>query len=326
MPCSAVFAQTGPLVGGMMLKVQDPGELLVGDPVVTLSSPGLNAVTVRPRDDGQLPDRAAGDRLYVAAVRDYSGREVQVQVADGTRTWQGRVVMQMSLALPLLAIKLEPDGRAVRLEGQEGPEDPRGSVGSARETAGGRPASLGWQERLDPGPDPEARGRGQALWLAMFLGLGFGLATLAVLFGRRPTRAVRLSSGLALGQFAPRRVDALHVAALLRGPLSGHRVIAVGRSPDALPKGLIRCLDDAPLPAELTRAVEALAATTGPQPALLVLDPSALDRPGPLDPLSDLHRRVAGRFPLFVVGASGPFQAWTPDGQEAAADGPADPS
>ena len=144
------------------------------------------------------------------------------------------------------------------------------------------------------------------------LAFGLSLAFITALRGRRPRRLALLEDVDDQPMIDPMRVDPGDVvAALDHGPLSGTRVVVVGEKPAARAP-MIACLEEAPLPSELTAAVERLAAVPGPTVTLLVTDIDRLDSPGRTEPVEALQKAVGGRFPLWIVDGPEGWRAWTP--------------
>ena len=162
-------------------------------------------------------------------------------------------------------------------------------------------------------------GPGYVLWAVTFVTLALGFSVTVALSGRRPRAAARLAAPGESQTVAPTRLSSEDVAQALQGPLKDYRVVLLGdlmgEAGEADEENLVRCVEQSPLPEELVVAVERIAAVSGPPPALLVTDAQLLDRPGPPDPLISLDRRVASRFPLWVVDGPPNWQTW-PEAEE----------
>jgi len=99
------------------------------------------------------------------------------------------------------------------------------------------------------------------------------------------------------------------VGPALEGPLKDYRVVCLGPvAPEH--QQIIPCLDQAPLPEELVAAVERLAAAAGNPVALLVTDPSLVERSGRDRHRKALQKQIYGRFPLWVVDGPESWEPW----------------
>jgi hypothetical protein len=148
--------------------------------------------------------------------------------------------------------------------------------------------------------------RGVWLWLVLFGAIGVGLAHAVVRFGRRPVGGSRLSPGPAPGEAPTERFDAPQLPVLLDALEGERRVVVLGPVPS--PRAwLLHVEDHAPLPQELVLAVERLAARDGLPVALVITDPSRLDGP---EPIPELARLVARRFPLWVQSGPADWRVW----------------
>lgn len=278
---------TGGAGTGFLLKLHDPDSLLQGAPQVRLTDAQGTTTTVTPRDDGTMPDTQAGDSIWSGPVFGLAPGPLSVQVEQGERTWQDSTTLDGRSAAPLVQLQLRADGTVPEATAPTPP-------GGKQEE---RPLVI-----TDPTGTPllttdAAAWQGTWLWILALSAAGLGAGLGSRWLGRRPEGPARLAP-VPTGSFPPMRLHAEDLDGVLAGPLAGHRVVTLG---DPLGRG-IPCLEEGPLPWELVRAVEALAATPGPPVALLVADPAALDAPGRGEPLEDLARRVGGRFPLWCVG------------------------
>ncbi len=280
---------------GFLLKIQDPSAFLGDEAEVVLTGPDGNT-TVIVRDDGTMPDAIAGDRAYSASVSERLGSPVTAVITGGDSRWEGTAELDLESDKPEIHLRLRAGGVAETFE-------------SDLELS---PVSMGDQSDAPPPPGVDP-GIGVWLWGFLFLGVGVGVGIAVVRLGRRPTAASPLA-GVRAQHEAPRRIEPADLAAALEGPLAGTRLAVLGtlRWP---PENAIPCVEQAPLPIELVRAVERLAVEPGPPVALLLTAPDLLDRPGPGDPVVDLAREVGGRFPLWVVGGPQAWTQWSP-GQE----------
>ena len=216
-----------------------------------------------------------------------------------------------------------------RIMGKQGPPKMGRQMGKSDLLATG--IGQGKKKSLIPsmigqGQDPREGklGPGFVLWAISFLTVALGFSITVALSGRRPRTAARLAFASEHEPVAPTRLRTEDVAEALSGPLKDYRVVILGELVDAEGRALeldeqglniVRCLEDAPLPEELVTAVERTAALGGPPPALLVTDAGRLDRPGPPDPVISLDRRVAARFPLWIVNGPQDWQAWPEQGE-----------
>lgn len=64
-----------------------------------------------PKDDGNDPDKVAGDHLFTAAATEIPGDSGMLTVQSGKQTWQGEFLFE-SGSDPVLLIGLEVGGRA----------------------------------------------------------------------------------------------------------------------------------------------------------------------------------------------------------------------
>ena len=278
---------------GFLLKVEDPSAFLGDEAKVVLTGPeGTTTATVR--DDGTMPDAIAGDRAYSVSVSERLGSPVTAVITGGDSRWEGTVELDLESDKPEIHLMLRAGGVAETFE-------------SDLELS---PVSVGDHSDAPPPPGVDP-GIGIWLWGFLFLGVGLGVGIAVVRLGRRPTAASALE-GVPGRREAPRRVEPADLAAALAGPLAGTRLAVLGtlRWP---PENAIPCVEQAPLPVELVRAVERLAVEPGPPVALLLTAPDLLDRPGPGDPVVELAREVGGRFPLWVVGGPQGWSQWSPE-------------
>jgi hypothetical protein len=279
-------ALTGPATAGarrgFLLQLHDPGGYLSGSPVVELKGSEGSTREVRPLDDGNPPDVKPDDDVWTVAVPSFLDPRVDIEIKASGRSWTGSAKLDPDDVKALVRLRLEPDGQALA-EAQQVPAAPaKGSSGSDQAAA----TSTG-------------TGPGALLWALAFAAVGLGTGLGFALVGRRPRGRARVEEP-AVVPVPPRRLEAGDVTRALAGPLAGHRVLVLGEAPDG--PLVHRCTEPAPLPRELVAAVEHLAVVAGPPVALLVTEPARLDRSGPWEPVPELARRVAGRFPLFVVG------------------------
>lgn len=106
----------------------------------------------------------------------------------------------------------------------------------------------------------------------------------------------------------PRTVDAEDLDLAVRGPLAAHRLLVVGEGPPP-PGG--RLVPPGAMPAEILGALDQLARTPGPPPALLVQSPRTLEA-WDHDPIQELRGLLAGRHPLWVVNGPQGWDRWQP--------------
>jgi hypothetical protein len=265
----------------MLLLVSDPEGLLQGAPQVTLTNAAGAVLSYSPRDDGALPDIAAGDGLYAQPVLGFQGRQAALVITDGQRSWQGDSSIATDSNTPMLLARLRADGS---LEFSDSPPPAAGP-----EVVETRPELASSEARV-------RLGWGYWLWAAL---LSVGGAVLGRgLLRLRSAASAPARLAVTPPVIAPRRIAASELEAACAALIATHRVVVLGPAPP----GTIACLDAHPLPGELVAAVEALALSPGPSPALLVTDPTLL-APGS-DPVGELERRVGGRFPLVVSAES----------------------
>ncbi len=295
---------------GFLLELTSPNAPLGGPPTATIVSADGERVDLGPKDDGLPPDASDGDEIYTAHVPAFTGASVELEVTAGESSWSTSIALDADRPFSRVTVELGTDGEATAtpvagggIEGQPRP------VADIPETAFAPRATESRSTPDRPAEKPANLWLGTGLWALLFAGLGITLALLPRWFGRQNAGPARLSPAPVEGSSAPVRIDRGQLEAALDGPLAGARLVVLGPLPDDLPASF-RCEDRAPLPVELVAAVERLAATEGARPALLVSDPELLDRPGRDEPIDDLARRVAGRFPLWVVGGPASWDAW----------------
>ncbi len=300
---------------GFLLQIYDPKSYLKVAPKVTLKgSLGTGRVIV-PQDSGKIQhsDVIKGDRVFSAPAPFFPDGMVNIAIKSQRRKWAIKVRMNPEVAQALVFLQLFKNGKI-----KEVPRDSVGkplppghvglgggrNLGAVREviptvTRPTRPKSQGGSANL---------GSGFVLWALAFVTLGLGVAITWALTGRKPRGASRLAAP-GKQPIAPVQLTADQVAAVLQGPLADHRVVLLGEAPDG-GGDVVRCLEEHPLPEELVTAVEQLAVSPGPPVALLVTDPELLDRAGPTDPAISLSKRVARRFPLYVVDGPEQWEGW----------------
>ena len=308
---------------GFLLQIYDPKRYLKKPPTVTLKGSMGSARKVKPADSGKIQhsDVAKGDRIFSAPAPFFPDGVVNIKIKSERRSWKTKVRIDPEQAQALVFLQLFADGKV-----KEVPRDvvgkplPPGHVPWGRRPTTGLGRNLGEVRPVIPTVTRTTRpksqtggganlGSGFVLWALAFVTLGLGMAITLALTGRRPRGAARLA--VAAGEAVdPVHLDAGQVAAALTGPLAGHRVVLLGPAPDHGGDAVVSCLEENPLPDELVTAVERLAVSDGPPVALLVTDPEQLDRAGPTDPVLSLGKRVARRFPLWVVDGPEQWSAW----------------
>ena len=295
---------------GFLLEVTSPSAPLGGAPEVTASGAGSESVDLGPKDDGVPPDATAGDEIYTAHVPAFSGATVDLRVTAGDRSWTTSVSLDADRPFSRVTLELGSDGDVVAtpiagggIEGQPLPP----ADGPAPQPVAQQTAGHGDPDRA--AEKPESIAASLVLWGVLAAAFGLGLALAARWLGRRSEGAARLSPAPPQGTVAPVTLDAGDLDAALAGPLREHRIVALGEVPDGHP-ALFAVEDRGPLPGEVVAAVEGLAATSGPAPALLITDVGLLDRPGRESALDALDRRVARRFPMWVVDGPAEWPSW----------------
>ena len=303
---------------GFLLQIYDPKSYLKKPPRVTLrGSLGTERVVI-PEDSGKIQhsDVARGDHIFSGPAPFFPDGVVNVTIKSERRTWKIKVKLDPDEAQALVFLQLFKNGKV-----KEVPRDvvgkplPPGHVGLGRNLGEVRPVIPTVTRTTRPKGQGSANlGSGFVLWALAFVTLGLGVAITLALTGRRPRDAARLAaSGGA--PITPVQLEETAVAAALEGPLAGHRVVLLGDGPRDAPR-VVRCLEQNPLPEELVTAVERLAVSPGPAVALLVTDPELLDRAGPTDPVITLSKRVAQRFPLWVVDGPEEWDIWPENEKE----------
>ena len=339
MPAGAQDEGDGPR--GFLLELTSPAAPIGSPPVVTLTAAGGDDLELRPRDDGVPPDATGGDEIYTAHIPSFSGASVSLAIIAGDSQWSTSIALDSTQPFSRVTVQLSPDGTAeatLLTGGPDGQAPPAGG-GDPGPGGGGDPGPGGGSDPIPGGGDdsrpdpipasdqpivpdrstvadptraaerPSSFAPGLTLWAVLFALLGTGLALAPSWLGRRNRGPAPLDPQPPTGTVAPIRLRARDVDGALDGPLEGHRVIVLGPIPDER-GGLIRCQQRAPLPDELVAAVEGIAASEGPRPALLVTDAARLDRPGRAPAVEALAARVGGRFPLWVVDGPGDWARW----------------
>ncbi len=257
------------------VQLQDPrGQVKSGLQASVRGSSGTQ-LQVRFRNDGQPPDLEALDTIHTTAFP-LADASMSLTLTSGGETWEVETSIDQDSTNPIITLHLGPNGGLVVVqEAGAGPKDTQtSSTGSS--SAGG------WA------------------WGGLFLGVGLGIGLGLRWIGRRPALAVALSG---LPERVPLPTQSLArggLDALLTGALADHRVIVVGDSGDCAGAHAV-CSDPTISPVELVAALEAEAVVPGGPVALLLLEPSRIVQDGRRAPLEDLERRVAGRFPVWVV-------------------------
>ena len=323
LPCLLTFAppawaqDEGPGPRGFLLEVTSPSTPLGGTPAVTASGAGSESVDLEPRDDGVPPDATAGDEIYTAHVPAFSGATVDLAVTAGDRSWTTSVSLDADRPFSRVTRELGSDGAVGATPGAGG-----GGEGQPRPPADGpapqpiaqQPGGHGKPERAAEKPDNIAASL--VLWAVAAAFFGLGLALAPRWLGRRSEGAAQLSPRPPPGAVAPVSLAAGDLPAALDGPLRDHRLVTLGEVPDGHP-AVFHIEDTGPLPQEVVAAVEGLGASAGPAPALLIADAGLLERPGRHPAIDALDRRVARRFPLWVVDGPSEWRTWpAPDAVE----------
>ena len=300
---------------GFLLQIYDPKRYLKKSPRVTLRGSMGSGRVVTPADSGKIQhsDVAKGDRIFSAPAPFFPDGVVNIVIKSDKRVWKTKVRIDPEQAQALVFLQLFADGKV-----KEVPRDvvgkplPPGHVGLGRNLGEVRPVIPTVTRTTRPKSQTGGGanlGSGFVLWALAFVTLGLGMAITLALTGRRPKGAARLAVA---GDAAvdPVQLEADDAAAALAGPLAGHRVVLLGPAPEEVGDAVVTCLEENPLPDELVTAVERLAVSHGPPVALLVTDPEQLDRAGPTDPVLSLSKRVARRFPLWVVDGPEEWAGW----------------
>lgn len=317
-PAAAQDEGAGPR--GFLLEVTSPATPLGGVPEVTATGAGSESVELGPQDDGVPPDATAGDEIYTAHVPAFTGASVELHVTAGDRSWSTSVSLDADRPFSRVTLELGADGDVVAtpiagggIEGQPLPPADGPAPQAIPQTAAGPGEPEKAAER------PSNVGASLALWAVLAAFFGVALVLAPRWLGRRSGGPSTLSPPMPTGAIPPVCLDAGDLSAALEGPLAGHRVLTLGAVPEGHP-ALFECVDRGPLPDEIVSAVEGLAASEGAPPALLVCEPTLLDRPGREPAIVSLERRVAGRFPLWVVDGPEGWQTWpaVEDGEDEA--------
>ena len=304
----------------------DPAKLMKKPPRVTLLGSSGASRMVMPRDDGTAEDVKAGDSFHTSVVPSFPDPKLNIEIASGEKKWSLDVTLDARDDHAMIIAYVETNGRVSRLNINEvmavmrpkakapkapvfGIDPPREALHIHREKIPhsgppGAPAAGSSKSKVRAKLGP-----GFAIWAVLLVSFGLGLGVTISIMGRRSRPVARLAGVALEGEHAPVRLEMGRVSDALAGPLSGHRVITVGDTDLAL-EGVIPCLDRGPLPDELVAAAEALALTNGAPPALLILDPDSLDRPGPAEAVVDLAAALSGRVPLWVVDGPRQWERW----------------
>ena len=302
---------------GFLLQIYDPKRYLKKPPRVTLRGSLGTMRVVIPQDSGKIQhsDVTKGDHVFSAPAPFFPDGVVRIMIKSERRKWSIKVKMEPEVAQALVFLQLFKGGKV-----EEVPRDvvgkplPPGNVGLGRNLGEVRPVIPTVTRTTRPESQGSANlGSGFVLWALAFVTLGLGGAITLALTGRRPRGASRLAApdGEPIVEV---QLAAADVAAVLEGPLAEFRVVLLGEAPHS-GAGIVHCLEENPLPDELVTAVERLAVSPGPPVALLVTDPELLDRAGPMDPVISLSKRVARRFPLWVVDGPEEWEGW-PAGEQ----------
>jgi len=290
--------------------------------VTLLGSSGASRV-VMPRDDGTAEDVKAGDSFHTSVFPSFPDPKLKIEISSGDKKWNLDVKLDAGDDHAMIIAYVEDNGRVSRLNINEvmavmrpkasapeapsfGIDPPREALHIHREKTGHTGAPRAPSDATKKSKVRAKLGPGFAIWAVLLVGFGLGLGVTISIMGRRSRPVARLAGVEMEGEHAPVRLQMSQVPAALAGPLSGHRVIAVGEADELELEGVIPCLDRGPLPDELVAAAEALSLTEGPSPALLILDADSLDRPGPAEAVVDLAAALSGRIPVWVV--DGPEQ------------------
>ena len=300
---------------GFLLQIYDPKRYLKQPPTVTLRGSMGTERIITPHDSGKIQhsDVQRGDRIFSGPAPFFTDGVVNITIRSVRRVWQIKVKVDQEQAQSLVFLQLFAGDKVKEVPRDvAGKPQPPNQVGLGRNLGGvrtviptvtrtPRPKSMGGSDR---------GASGFVMWALLFVTLGLGIAITWALTGRRPRGAARLAAADA-APIAPVRLELEALDAALDGPLARQRVVVLGETPrQSASSRVIRCLERHPLPDELVSAVERLAVVPGPALALLVSDPELLDRAGPADPVVSLQRRVAGRFPLWVVDGPREWEEW----------------
>lgn len=203
------------------VKVHDRDGTLGEGITVSLNVSG-KTYNFTPKDDGNDPDKVAGDHLFTAAATEIAGDSGMLTVQSGKQTWQGEFLFE-SGSDPVLLIGLEVGGRAAasthevmfmpdQQAGMPGPP-PGGSGGpppmQGSAIPGGVPGGVpgGIPGGVPGGPQPggmaapmatKAHGTPKGLWMGFgVLGAALaGIGALAVFSARQKPRLPGLSQPL----------------------------------------------------------------------------------------------------------------------------------
>ena len=284
---------------GFLLKVHDPGGLLVDAATVVLSAEGSARSEGTINDLGKMPDSRAGDGYFSGPVFISTVGPLHVAIQQDEQRWETTVEVGADDAEPEINLRLEADGQLRETEAEERlrrPEERQAVIADASGQVILTSSTHGTQ--------------GLWLWMVLFSAAGAGAGIAAQRLGRRPGASCRLGSA-AQEAIPPRRLAPGDALLALRGPLARYRVVLLGTLEEEC-ENVIPCLETAPLPRELLRAVEALAVQEGPPVALLLSAADLLDASGLGDPLEALVAEVGGRFPLWGAGGPPHWERWSP--------------
>jgi len=297
---SLVFAAWGGPRNGFLLQVQDPSGFLQADASITLKGSAGSWRQATLVDDGEMPDILAGDNIYTQAVPTFPDEQVTFTVTSADRSWTGKATLDPDDVKALVRLRLTSDGRATQVQAPT-------PSGAPPPTAS---ATQGPQTPVAETVQPAAinLGPGAIVWALCLVAAAAGAGLGLVVLGRRARSPAALRVQPA-DPIAPLRLLSDQVDAALGGPLARHRVVVHGPLDGTYPH-VVQCEEIAPLPIELVAAVQGLAVQPGPPVALLLTRPDGLDSPGPVDPLADLARLVAGRFPVWVVDGPTDWEPW----------------
>lgn len=290
---------------GFLLKL-NPLEMKAGTVLkVFLKGESGKTRTMMVEDNGKVPDMMKGDGMYAASVPSFPDDKVSYVIEGGGSKWTGEFAHDPKDLKPMIFLTLQPDGTA-KVMNKESTQQikPMSSAWPTGAPMAAKPPEGGGK----PGPPNKPAvvmatwdiGPGYLLWSIFFFTFGLGLALIVAYRGRLGRGKARLSRLPAAGDIDTVRIPEAQVLATLETGLEQHRVVVFGRLPRTS-LDVITCEEEAPLPEELTQAVEHLAVSPGQPVALLVTQPDLLDRQGREDPVTTLERLVDRRFPLWIV-------------------------
>ena len=306
-----------------LLEIRDSSGLMKMVPQVVATSAKGKTVNSDVIDNGKPPDQTKGDNTYTGPIHQVEGKDLaSILITAGELEWLIKVDSNNSTNADRIVIQLQKKGKASYLfksrQGAKRPGTPPSNSKPGATPSNSKPGANPSNSKpganpsnVTPGdaPKPNKTAKsGKVPWPMIVAAITAVVLICIAFYMRRRNRQLilELEGGVATGIFPPRRLESEQIAALLAGPLAGHRVVTLGAletSSDAV----IRCMSKYPLPDSLVRAMERLAVTPGQPLALLVTDPDQLAGSNAMDPLEMLAEEVEGRFPLWVVDG---FEDW----------------